>query len=465
MKNIFRYFTILLVAVASLCSCKQDVYLYTPTNECVTFDRSSSNYMTTDEPDITLTLTRGVLDNPLTVNLDITGSSVFSLSATSVSFAAGEYSKEVKVLYDMDAIEAGESYECNVSFDKKMVSPSGYSNFNCVITSPGGFSEYEDYATVVFYQSCMNSSVTLHAEEYSVLQVSKYDKKKYRVRNAINSGLDLEFTLDFDGTLNFLNETTSCPYDGGDYIKVPSTIEYDGEYVTFWIDPNPRYCGIDAYPGTGEYPMDLTTEGGTSVYWYVWMETPSKGILTFTDGDDGWWKMYYDVCDLSPITNDDDQYTRLGKVEFYQSRLNASVTSDKVWHSNLLVNNYDPAKYRIKNVYGSDFDLDFTLSSDGTLALLNPTTTCPYDNGEYIKIPTAIEYEGEKVTIWIDPSPKYLYVDNLNDGTYTMGITSEGGTSIYWYVWMETDSKGILTFTDGDDGWWKQYYDVTEIYL
>ena len=44
--------------------------------------------------------------------------------------------------------------------------------------------------------------------------------------------------------------------------------------------------------------MDMTQEGGTSITWYVWMETPSKGILTFGDGDDGWWRMYYDVTEV-----------------------------------------------------------------------------------------------------------------------------------------------------------------------
>ena len=33
------------------------------------------------------------------------------------------------------------------------------------------------------------------------------------------------------------------------------------------------------------------------------------------------------------------------------------------------------------------------------------------------------------------------------------------------YVWMETASKGILKFTPDDDGWWRMYYDVTEVYL
>jgi hypothetical protein len=88
---------------------------------------------------------------------------------------------------------------------------------------------------------------------------------------------------------------------------------------------------------------------------------------------------------------------------------------------------------------------------------------CPFDNNKYIRIPSAIEYEGEKVVFWIDTAPRYLYADNVASGN-PMGMTDDGGTSIYWYVWMETESKGILKFVDGDDGWWKQYYDVVKLY-
>ena len=456
-----------MVALFALVSCEQTSYLYEPTNECLTFSANSGAWLFTDEPVIEFQLVRGVLNSDLTVNLNLSGDGLFSLETpAAVHFSAGESTATVRVGYDAEQAEAGESYSFTVSFDKAMVSPAGWNEFNGTMTMPGGDdSEFVDYATVEFYQSKMNSSVNLYDERNSTLQVSKYDKTKYRIRNAMNSGVDLDFTLASDGVVHLLNETTLCPYDEEQYIKVPSTIEYEGELVTFWIDPNPKYNKVDANIGTGEYTMDMTSDGGTSITWYVWMETASKGILKFSDGDDGWWRMYYDVINLSPRPNPDADYMKLGKVEFYQSKMNASVHSEKVLHSTLLVNKYDATRYRIKNAMNSDIDLDFTLASDGVVHLLNETTLCPYDEEQYIKIPSTIVYEGEPVTFWIDPNPKYNKVDaNIGTGPYTMDMTPDGGTSITWYVWMETPSKGILTFGDGDDGWWRMYYDVTEVY-
>jgi hypothetical protein len=466
MKHFIKTIALLAVLLFGLTACQSESYIWYPDNECLTFSANTGNYLLHEEPVIGFKLVRGVIDVPLTVNLSFTGDPIFSLSTpATISFAPGEYEADVAVTYDMSLVEAGEIYTFVVSFDKSMVSPSGWYQFAGQAVMPGGDdSEFEDYATVEFYQSRLNAFVTLYDELNSTLMVSKYNKSKYRIRNVMNSDINLDFTLTKEGELTLVApEPTLCPYDGGSYIRIPSTIEYEGEPVTFWIDPDPGYLYVDNL-ASGDYPMGMTEDGGTSIYWYVWMETASKGILKFIDGDDGWWKQYYDVVNFNPVPNNEIDYTKYAQVEFYQSRLNAYVNSEKVLHSNLWINNYDNTKYRIKHVMGSDLDLDFTLTADGVLTLLAPEPTlCPHDNNKYIRIPSAIEYEGEKVVFWIDTAPRYLYADNVASGN-PMGMTDDGGTSIYWYVWMETESKGILKFSDGDDGWWKQYYDVVKLY-
>ena len=300
MKKLLVSVSIIIAGLFALVSCEQTSYLYTPTNECLTFDSNGGAWLFTDDPVIEFQLVRGAISTDLSVELRLEGDPMFSLETPStVRFAPGESTSTVRVGYDADQAEAGESYSFTVSFDESKVSPAGYNVFSGKLSMPGGDdSEFTDYATVEFYQGKMNSSVNLYDEKYATLQVSKYDKTKYRIRNAMNSGIDLDFTLASDGVVYLLNETTECPYDGEQYIKVPSTIEYEGELVTFWIDPNPKYNKVDANIGTGEYTMDLTPDGGTSITWYVWMETPERGILTFGDGDDGWWRMYYDVTEV-----------------------------------------------------------------------------------------------------------------------------------------------------------------------
>ncbi len=459
-----------MLALFAFNACEQPTFIYEPENECLTFSANSGTWLHSDDPVVVISvdLTRGVVNTDLSVPLTLTGDPLFSLTTASpVHFANGEATKTIQIGYDATQAQAGESYTFTLSFDAAKVSPAGWNEFKGTLTMPGGnTSEYEDYATVEFYQGKVNSCVRLEQELHSTLQVSKLDPNKYRIKNAMNSGMDLEFTIDSDGLIHLSNETTVCPFDNENYIKVPSSIEYEGETITFWIDPTPKYCKVVENMGTGKHYMDMTTDGGTSIYWYVWMETASKGILKFSADDDGWWKAYYDVVNMNPKPDPDLDYDRLGKVEFYQGKMNASVTSEAVWHSFLMVSKYDPNSYRIKNAMNSGIDLDFTIDAEGLIHLSNETTVCPYDNENYIKVPSTVVYEGELVTFWIDPTPKYCkVVENMGTGEHYMYMTPDGGTSIYWYVWMETASKGILKFSPDDDGWWKMYYDVTEVYL
>ena len=40
----------------------------------------------------------------------------------------------------------------------------------------------------------------------------------------MNSGIDLDFTIDSDNMIHLINETTLCPFDNEQYIKIPSTV-------------------------------------------------------------------------------------------------------------------------------------------------------------------------------------------------------------------------------------------------
>ena len=459
-----------MMALFAMTSCEEPTFIYTPDNECLTFSTNKASWLYTDDPvvEIEVEITRGVVKNELSLPLTLTGDALFSLTTASpLTFAAGEASKTIKVGYDITQAQAGESYTFTLSFDKEKVSPAGWNEFVGTLTMPGGASsEFVDYATVEFYQGKINSCVRLEQELHSLLQVSKLDPNKYRIKNAMNSGIDLDFTIDGDGVVHLSNEPTLCPFDNEQYIKIPSSIEYEGETITFWIDQNPKYNKIAENAASGDHLMGMTADGGTSITWYVWMETASKGILKFTTDDDGWWRMYYDVVNMNPKPDPDLDYDRLGKVEFYQGKVNSCVTSEAVLHSLLLVSKYDANSYRIKNAMNSGIDLDFTIDSEEKVHLTNATTLCPFDNAQYIKIPSTVLYEGEPITFWIDPDPKYNKIaENAATGDHLMGMTTDGGTSITWYVWMETASKGILKFTTDDDGWWRMYYDVTEVYL
>ena len=291
-----------MMALFAFTSCEESTFIYEPENECLTFSANKGSWLYTDDPvvEIEVEITRGVVNTELSLPLTLSGDALFSLTTASpVKFAAGEATKKIQVGYDITQAQAGESYTFTLSFDKAKVSPAGWNEFVGTLTMPGGnTSEYEDYATVEFYQGKVNSCVRLEQELHSTLQVSKLDPNKYRIKNAMNSYIDLDFTIDSDGIVHLSNEPTLCPFDNEQYIKIPSSIEYEGETITFWIDQNPKYNKIAENAATGDHLMGMTADGGTSITWYVWMETASKGILKFTTDDDGWWRMYYDVTEV-----------------------------------------------------------------------------------------------------------------------------------------------------------------------
>ena len=480
MKNIFKSIALLLVSLGALASCTpEESFLYYPDNECVTFEKSSVNFsFAADADPIVINLVRGVIDKDLTVNLTLTqdDANIFSISATSVNFPAGEKYASVEVTYDFEAVPDGK-HTFTVSFDKAMQSPAG----NCSITGtatkaskPKG-DGWMSYATVEMYSSRMNSSVTLDEEQHSVLQVSYDNKNDYRIKNILNSGIDLYINVDPDNGWTITGpEATECPYDGESYIKIPSTIKYQGELVTFWIDPTPKYLKVyDMGTDYGEeYTMSMGSDWYTELKAYVWMTTESKGVLTWpedNDGeDDGWWPIYYDVIDFKPL--EDSKYMDYATVEMYSSRMNSSVTLDAEQHSILQVSTENKNDYRIKNILNSGIDLKINVDPTDGWTITGPAAEeCPYDGESYIKIPSTIKYQGELVTFWIDPTPKYLKVFDM--GTeygeeYTMSMGSDWYTELKAYVWMTTESKGVLTWpedNDGeDDGWWPIYYDVID---
>ena len=310
MKNIFKSFIVLLAAALCTFSCiPAESYLYQPDNECVTFEKSAVSFSFTDEAaPIDIRLVRGVNDQPLTVNLSLSQdeANVFSLSSSTVSFAAGESYASVQVTYDFEAVPAGK-HNFVVSFDEKMKSPAGSNSISGSATKAGKkpVGEYMDYATVEFWHKPLNGALTLEAERHSVLQVSTVNKNDYRIKNIINSGIDLKINVDPENGFTITGpDAVECPYDGEKYIKIPSTVMYEGEPVTFWIDPTPRYLYVyDMGTDYGEeYTMSMGDDWYTELKCYVWCSTESKGVLTWpelNDGsDDGWWSLYYDVVKI-----------------------------------------------------------------------------------------------------------------------------------------------------------------------
>ena len=117
MKKLLISISVLTAAIFALVSCEQTSYIYEPTNECLTFSSNGGSWLFTDEPVIEFDLVRGVINTDLTVQLNLGGDGLFSLETPAqVHFAPGESTATVRVGYDADQAEAGESYSFTVSF-------------------------------------------------------------------------------------------------------------------------------------------------------------------------------------------------------------------------------------------------------------------------------------------------------------------------------------------------------------
>ncbi len=297
----YKIFTLLVTMAALLMniSCSQDEYLYVPTNNCVTFQSVPSNGYQLDGNEITVEIIRGVATEAQTLNISLESGSIYTLQNPSVSFAKDEYKASVTLTYDEDALEAFVEYPFVLSFDASEVSPSGISTYKAIGQVPFSLDEleYEDYGLVYCEDYMFAKGYDFDGKTY-LLQLAKYTKTYYRIKNFMGSGVDFDFCLTADGTLEIMSPGVSpTPEDLNSYdmYRFDTEFTYNGEQMTMWFDSDADYN--DVTDQGEEYTM---VEGTYFSNYAIW-STPSAGLLVadlFRDDqsdDDGWWRFYVNV--------------------------------------------------------------------------------------------------------------------------------------------------------------------------
>lgn len=308
----------LTVAVATMLmgySCQQEEFIYTPdSSACVTFQNVPATNFDLEGEDITIQIMRGNGDNEATIDINLASGSIYTLENSSVTFAKNEFSKTITLSYDFESVEPFVEYPFELSFNSDLVSPSGKSTFKAVGMIPISLDnlEYVDYGTA--YMECYMFGKGYAFAQKSTIQVAKYTKIYYRIKDVLGSGVDLDFTLTPDGTLDFTAPDLSTPpadvnnydmfrfdtnvnvpphVDGG--VAIPT--EWLSEKMTLWLDSDSDYWAIEDYSSEG-YTF---CEGAYIDCTALW-STPSSGLLTSDywrpdrgTGDDGWWSIYINV--------------------------------------------------------------------------------------------------------------------------------------------------------------------------
>ncbi len=317
-KGLLHKICTLTVAAATMFmgySCQQEDFIYTPEGACVTFQNVPSKNYDLNGDALSVQIMRGVGDTEETVAITLAEGSIYTLENSSVTFAKNEFSKTITLSYDDENLEAFVEYPFELSFNSDLVSPSGKSSFKAVGMVPFSLDdlEYEDYGTINVECGMFGSGYIF--EQKSTLQVAKYTKIYYRIKNILGSGKDIDMTVTPDGSLEFTGLELSDPgainkygyemyrfdtnvklfphADGG--VEIPAA--WLNENLTLWFDSDDSSWGVKSYSDEG-YPL---CEGAYIQNYAIW-SIPTAGLITsdyyrpdYGTGDDGWWRIYFNV--------------------------------------------------------------------------------------------------------------------------------------------------------------------------
>lgn len=220
--------------VFTISSCNQDLMetIYTPENNDVTFALSSSSFQLDGNP-LAVTIQRGVAKEDLSVNLTLDDpNGVYTLSETTVSFAAGEYSKQVSLSYSVSDLQPVKDYAFTISFNAADKAAAGFNEFKGSAKMP---LEYEEAGSVLIKGNYITAGIQ------HKLYIAKYTNNYYMIENVLDSGLDFEFNIT-NGTLNI----TAPAFSGisgliAKGLKFPSkSVDIGLGAVTFWLDCDPN---------------------------------------------------------------------------------------------------------------------------------------------------------------------------------------------------------------------------------
>ena len=144
--KLIKYGFGLLLSVLLVTSCASKWPTYTVTNEDVSWETDALGFgMDEAETPVVVQIQRGVANEALEVPISLKDEyGVYTLSASKVNFAAGEYVKTITLTYDYSKLTPGVEYIFELSFNDALAGAGSYS------TCEGNgkmLLQYEDYMT------------------------------------------------------------------------------------------------------------------------------------------------------------------------------------------------------------------------------------------------------------------------------------------------------------------------------
>lgn len=147
--KLIKYGFGLLLSVLFVTSCATKFPEYKVVNEDVSWEMGAFGFgMDEAETPIVINIQRGVATEALEVPITLTDEyGVYTVSTSKVSFAAGEYSKQVTLTYDYSALTPGVEYIFKLSFNDNL---AGAGCFSSIEGNGKMLLQYEDYQTGLY---------------------------------------------------------------------------------------------------------------------------------------------------------------------------------------------------------------------------------------------------------------------------------------------------------------------------
>ena len=272
-----------LAVVFALTSCNQDLMeaTYTPDNNNVTFEVSSTSVSLEGQP-IVVKINRGVAKEAISIPLTLTDpTGTFTINKKSADFAAGEYSTEVTLTYNVEDLKPIVNYPFTLSFNEADMALSGSSKLSANCQMP---LVYKDWGTLSAYSGSFFNYVPAE-QRTCTIQLADYTNNYFKIKGFMGGEVDLEFNIQ-DGKGNVTSPGISY-YNATDVKDKPMAQVLTGAVhpsygpVTAYIDLDPLNT---VFAGLNE---DGTLQMGSLLGFHTW--------ITVSAGYFGWYTHAYEV--------------------------------------------------------------------------------------------------------------------------------------------------------------------------
>lgn len=233
-----------LALVFGITSCSQELMekTYTPDNYNVTFEASSTTY-SLEGQDLVVKVNRGVAKEAISVPVTLTDpNGVYSINKNSADFAEGEYTTELRLSYNAEALKPVVNYSFTLSFDEAYMAATGTNRISASCQMP---LVYKDWGVMSPYSTYITSLFSAEQKQWKI-QLADYTNNYFKIVGMYAGETDVEFNIQ-NGKAHIIAPGVSYYSAQGAYPLakvVTGAIHPSYGVMTAWLDLDPAYSSF-----------------------------------------------------------------------------------------------------------------------------------------------------------------------------------------------------------------------------